>query len=261
MQESSTAKKETGEVWLHVLDVRAKMLICILASILTVCFSSLYAQMVLFVFSFFYLISLRKWKLIAISYVAVALIMLISVGMVLLLGQLIPTLLKGMNPQSLGVPFLRILVSMNVILPLAFSTNIQSILHSLQKMNLPFYIYLPAAVIIRFIPTFANDIRQVWESLRIRGWKLNPWTMTAHPIMTMRLLCTPILFRALKTSDELGIAAELKGLSSRQAHTPKLEGCWTRKEWMVVGVCVFVTVLSITGQVLTPAEMMQGGFH
>lgn len=260
MQGLLTAKKETGEDWLRTLDVRAKMLICIVASTLTVCFSSFYAQMVLFVFSFFYMVSLRKWKLIAISYTAVALIMFISAGMVFLLGQFIPTLLKGMNLQGLGVPFLRILVSLNVILPLAFSTNIQAILHSLQKMNLPFYVYLPAAVIIRFIPTFANDIKQVWESLKIRGWKLNPWTLTAHPIMTMRLLCTPILFRALKTSDELGIAAELKGLSNRSVHTPKLDAGWTRKEWIVVGVCVFVTGLAVTGQVLTPAEI-EGGFH
>ncbi|MCG8471305.1 MAG: energy-coupling factor transporter transmembrane protein EcfT, partial [Desulfobacterales bacterium] len=34
-----------------------------------------------------------------------------------------------------------------------------------------------------------------------------------HPIVSMRLLIAPILFRALRSSDDLGIAAELKGVS------------------------------------------------
>ncbi len=260
MQASSIANKRSPDNWLQSLDVKAKMLICLLASTLTVCFSSLYAQLVLFAFSFVYLLSLRKWKIMIVSYVAVALIMAISVGMLLLLSNFIPALLKGAGLKNLGIPFLRMLVSLNVILPLAFSTNIQSILHSLQQMNLPFCIYLPAAVIIRFIPTFANDIKQVWESLKIRGWKLNPWTATIHPIMTTRLLFTPILFRALKTSDELGIAAELKGLSSRNAKTPKMKKGWTKTEWIVLGVCVFVAALALTGQMLTPVEL-KGGLH
>ena len=128
---------------------------------------------------------------------------------------------------------------MNTILPMAFTGRLQNILNGLQQLKLPFIIYLPAAVIIRFIPTFAGDVKQIWESLKIRGFKINP-------IRTTRLLFTPLLFRALKTSDELGIAAELKGL-----HAGSNSGSMHRRRFGKHDIAAITLVLLIcTGAVL-----------
>ena len=66
------------------------------------------------------------------------------------------------------------------------------------------------------VMAFANDIKQVWETLRIKGWPLGPAMFTRHPILSARLILAPILFRALKSSETLGVAAELKGMGSRE---------------------------------------------
>ena len=39
---------------------------------------------------------------------------------------------------------------------------------------------------------------------------------TRHPVLSARLILAPILFRALKSSETLGVAAELKGMGSRE---------------------------------------------
>ena len=230
--------------WLTTLEARSKMAVCIVAAIATVALSNPYAQIALFAGSFAYLIGIRRPMVILVAYVFMAVMMGISVACTMGLAHYFPIFGRGMDLKNLAVPFLRGLTMLNVVLPLAFTTRVQNILQSLQSLRLPFCIYLPAAVMIRFIPTFANDVKQVWESLKIRGWHLNPLTCTIHPVMTTRLLFAPMLFRSLKTSDELGIAAELKGLGSGRVMQQYREVKWGRNDWVLVAGAILVAALA-----------------
>ena len=104
---------------------------------------------------------------------------------------------------------------MNVVMVLALTTHIEDLMATLERIRLPFYIFLPVTVMLRFIPTFTNDIKQVWETLRIKGWPLGPAMLTVQPVLSARLILAPVLFRALKSSETLGVASELKGLGTR----------------------------------------------
>lgn len=225
---------------LNRIDVRVKMLIAAAASIMTVAISSEAVQYLLFASSFVYLLLLKRPKIIAVSYCVCILMMALSAGFGYLISIWFPAMGKSMSLSSMLVPFLRGFTMLNVVLPLAFTGRLQTILNGLQKLRLPFVIYLPSAVIIRFIPTFMNDIRQIWESLKIRGYKINPWTCTIHPLQTTRLLFTPLLFRALKTSDELGIAAELKGLNSGSSAGRSAAASFTRNDYLIIVLIVLI---------------------
>ena len=224
MQASSASKFDV----LTRLDVRSKMFIAALAAVMTIALSSLNSQLLLFTTSLLYLFALGRYKLIFVSYAVALLMMALSVGFASILALFIPSMGKSLELGSLCIPFLRALTVMNTILPMAFTGRLQNILNGLQQLKLPFIIYLPAAVIIRFIPTFAGDVKQIWESL------------------TTRLLFTPLLFRALKTSDELGIAAELKGL-----HAGSNSGSMHRRRFGKHDIAAISLVLLIcTGAVL-----------
>ena len=166
MQASSASKFDV----LTQLDVRSKMLIAALAAVMTIALSSLNSQLLLFTTSLLYLFALGRYKLIFVSYAASLLMMALSVGFASALALFIPSMGKSLELSSLCIPFLRALTVMNTILPMAFTGRLQNILKGLQQLKLPFIIYLPAAVIIRFIPTFAGDVKQIWESLKIRGF-------------------------------------------------------------------------------------------
>ena len=183
MQASSASKFDV----LTRLDVRSKMFIAALAAVMTIALSSLNSQLLLFTTSLLYLFALGRYKLIFVSYAVALLMMALSVGFASILALFIPSMGKSLELGSLCIPFLRALTVMNTILPMAFTGRLQNILNGLQQLKLPFIIYLPAAVIIRFIPTFAGDVKQIWESLKIRGFKINPWQCTIHPIRTPRL--------------------------------------------------------------------------
>ena len=95
---------------------------------------------------------------------------------------------------------------------------------------------------VRFIPTFLADVQQVTESLRLRGYRLSPWGITRHPVQSMRLLFTPLLFRSLRTSEDLGIAAELKGLGYGKTMTPYKTCHWAlRDTLLLIAACAVLT--------------------
>ena len=158
------------------------------------------------------------------------------------------------------IPFLRGLSMMNVVMVLALTTRVEDLLLTLERMKLPFVIFLPTAVMLRFIPTFANDIKQVWETLRIKGWPLGPAMLTLHPILSARLILAPILFRALKSSETLGVAAELKGMGARQ-RTIRSDGVGLCPiDWNVLGLLVLTTVAVICCEIwLAHIWMPDGG--
>ena len=120
-------------------------------------------------------------------------------------------------------------------------------------MHLPFVITLPSTVMIRFIPTFAHDVSQVWETLKIRGWQLNFTMLCTHPFLCARLIFTPILFRALKSSEALGVAAELKGLDrglgNRASRAFSSEEKLCSLDWLTLGMGVFSVLLALAAEI------------
>ena len=225
-----------GGCGVSTLDVRSRMFVTLLASAMTVGISSFEGQVVLFAASLLYVFSVRRWRALAVAYAAMGLMMLLAAACTWALSRFVPAL--KFSPESLAVPFLRGAVMLNVVLPLALTSRIQALLTALKSLHLPFCIYIPAAVMIRFIPTFMNDIRQVSETLKIRGCHPGPGEMFRHPLMMLRLLFTPLLFRSLRTSEELGIAAELKGLEAGGRFVPFRESAWSGRDTLLVLLAV-----------------------
>lgn len=197
-------------LWWH-LDARTKLAITVSCAVLSVACSGFVAQMVLFLSTLIYALLLRRPILLIVVYAAMALMIAIATLCAIGMGYFLPKI-GGVSMKSLVIPFLRALTMMNVVLVLALTTRVEHLLITLERLRLPFCVFLPTAVMLRFIPTFTKDIQQVWETLKIKGYPLGIKMLTLRPFLSARLVLIPILFRALKTSESLGVAAELKGL-------------------------------------------------
>jgi len=200
------------------LDVRTRMFICVLMSVGVIFIDSWYTLTMLLAASTVYVAAHGRLNVIVITYCVVLVIFAISIGCVQIMLIFWPTLGdEGLSPFV--NPFLRVVVLLNVVLALAISGRIQEIMTTLRSLRLPFFIYLPATVMIRFIPSFINDVKQIAQSMKTKGYNLNIMSLTFQPLLTLRLLFVPIVIRALRSSDELSVAAELKGLGYSQYHT------------------------------------------
>ncbi len=187
-----------------------KIGLCFVISIVTLIIDNTNALSILVVGSFIFAVSQIRFKVMFIVYLLVVLMSVFSMASAFGLSKLI-----GMGDYSLFTmirPFMRILVVFQVLIVTALSTSPQEILINLKSIKLPRILYLPVLVMLRFVPSFINDLRQINESLKTRGLRITPISIIIHPILTMRCSVYPLIFRALRSSDELAIASELKGV-------------------------------------------------
>ena len=218
------AKGAAASSLLRFLDVRTKIVVIAATAVATLAASGLAAQLVLFAATLVYALFLKRAKLLAVLYALMAVMMAIAVGCAWGLQTWLPQM-GELNIHALAIPFLRGLSMMNVVMVLALTTRVEDLLllRNAEKRGLlpPFVntgdVPEPNPLLLPDPPgMLTNDIKQVWETLRIKGWPLGPAMFTRHPILSARLILAPILFRALKSSETLGVAAELKGMGSRE---------------------------------------------
>jgi energy-coupling factor transport system permease protein len=201
------------------LNVRTRLAICVLASIGILFIQSWYPLTLLAAASLIYAAAHGRIKVIWTVYGAILAMFAIAMGCIKIMILFWPSLGdEGLAPFI--NPFLRIIVLANAVLALALSSRTREVMTALKSLKLPFFIYLPATVMIRFIPGFINDVRQIAQSMKTKGYSLNMVSLARHPILSMRLLFVPVVIRALRSSDELSVAAELKGLG----YTNRLTG-------------------------------------
>lgn len=233
------------------LDVRVKLSITIIGAISVLSFSTLLPHLMLFSASLLYALSAKKPRELFFLWGVMALFMgfawLVSLGLTLVMPSL-----SGSAVKQLIVPFLRALTMMNLVMGLALSTRIEALMDTLERLHLPFVIFLPAIVMVRFIPAFTQDIRALWEALKIRGWPLNAKMMTLHPLLCMRLLTIPLLFRTLKSSETLGIASELKGVGAYKTRTQMPAKSWETLDWCFVIVAILLLSMAILANFYFP---------
>lgn len=233
---------------LKFLDARTKLAVTLVTAILTVACSGVISQIVIFGSTLLYALALKRPGLLAVLYGLMAAMMAVAALFGLLLEEWLPAM-GGITLRALFIPFMRGLSMMNVVMVLALTTRVEDLLATLERIRLPFCIFLPTAVMLRFIPTFTNDIRQVWETLRIRGWPVGPVMMTCRPLLSARLILAPILFRALKSSETLGVASELKGLGTKK-RTMRADGrSMTTIDARVLSLLLVFTILTVLAEI------------
>ena len=240
------------------LDVRTKMAIGIVASLTALWLSHPAALGVLAIGSSAYALLLRRGRFLVLIYGMVIGMWVVAVFLMTGLQWLWPAM-GGLESQKLVAPFLRCVVMVNVALALALSSPVQGLLATLKTLRLPFCIYVPLAVMIRFIPTFIEDVRQIAECIRTRGHRITPLSIIVRPRLTLRLLFVPLLYRALRSADELGMAAELKGLGGASRLTPMQSGRFGRADRVAAATALIFFMAGAVLQVLLPVA--GGGMH
>ncbi len=200
------------------LHVQTKIIICFFCSLSAIILSGILPMTIMVLASVVYALSTGKIKGVLIAYAGMTLMLTTSVLFVFLASLFLPEF-AGIKPERILLPFLRMILMTNAVLVLALTSRIQLVLTSLKGLRLPGWIYIPASVMIRFIPTFINDLGQIRQTLKIRGYAIGPKAFLLHPVATSRLLIAPLVFRALRSADNLAVAAELKGINAKNKIT------------------------------------------
>lgn len=92
--------------------------------------------------------------------------------------------------------------------------NISEITMALERMRLPRGIILSIAVMFRSFPAMKDDFFIIIDSMKLKGLYTSKRVAVIHPIRTMEFVLVPMLFKSLRTAEELSCAALVKGIEN-----------------------------------------------
>lgn len=247
MQASYLTLKSTS--FAGSLDPRVKLGLCMVGSLTTMFVKSPWSLGLLLLASVCIALTATRPQTLARICLFTTVMMAISLSCSWGISLLVPDLVVW-DVSVLAIPFLRMLVIVSLLLHLALSTPAQVISRMLQAMRLPGFLHIPLSVVIRFIPTFMDDCKQIQESARLRPGK-SVWTC-------WRCLVVPLVFRTLASADDLAIAAELKGMHAGQQATMAGFSRLTPRDYAIVSIALGVLGAAGAVQILLPALMKAG---
>lgn len=192
------------------LNIRTKLLVCFCSSLAVIALSNAAALGLLAAVSTVYALTALSVPTLLRTYFFVALMMAVSLAFVALNSLLIPGLIKW-EVARFTVPYLRMTVSINTVLALAFSSRIQDVMREIKAFGRFRWIQIPLTVAIRFLPTFIDDCSQVMDAYRLRG-AMGKKSVFSRITSFWRAFLVPLTFRLLRSADDLAVAAELKGV-------------------------------------------------
>ena len=93
--------------------------------------------------------------------------------------------------------------------------NISEITTALGRCRLPKGIIISMTVMLRYFPSMKNDFLMIIEAMKLKGIDTSWRGILFHPLRMLEFVIVPMLFRSLRTSEELSCAALVKGIENQ----------------------------------------------
>ncbi|MDR0626255.1 MAG: energy-coupling factor transporter transmembrane protein EcfT [Bifidobacteriaceae bacterium] len=119
------------------------------------------------------------------------------------------------------------------------TTTVSQFIAALRRLHLPASFTIPFAVVMRFLPTLAQESSGISEALRSRGLRLG--AVKPHTWLEYRLV--PLTMRAVAIGDELTTAALARGLDRTVERTSLARIGFGPADWLVLTAAL--TVIAI----------------
>lgn len=113
----------------------------------------------------------------------------------------------------------RFAVTLGYFAYFVLTTGVGELNASLAALRVPRLLSVPIAVVIRFIPTVIDELRAIFDAMRLRGIATGPISVAAHPVRTARHVMLPLLASTSRIADELSAAALIRGLGRAERPT------------------------------------------
>ncbi|MGN9788737.1 energy-coupling factor transporter transmembrane component T family protein [Nonomuraea sp. ZG12] len=145
---------------------------------------------------------------------------------------------------------LRFVAIGGIALHLMRTTTPTELTAALRAARVPRAITVPAAVMLRFLPTIVAEARAVRDAMRLR--RIGGWGgMLRHPALSIELFTVPLIASSLRVAEDLSAAALLRGLGSATRPTalrPPRLGPADLAAALVVAALSTATLLWVTGR-------------
>lgn len=256
-----------------LLDMRTKIFVSLAATVGSIALNDWRLLLAVNFITLIYVLSLRRFVPVIAMY-AITILMLgiayflipLFAGIFEFIAQFLPEnfgqgfseLGKSLDSQGFAtvrLPFMRIAVSMNVFLAFGLTFDNQEFVAVMRKLHLPRIIFIPLMVCCRFIPSFTDDIRRLYEGLKIRRRKMNVLTLMFRPGQVLRFIVVPVCVRTLNIADNLVMMCEVRRIgSNRRCICAREQRFHLRDAAVILLVVLCIVGIVALKQALPPPE-------
>jgi energy-coupling factor transport system permease protein len=119
------------------------------------------------------------------------------------------------------------------------TTTVSEFLAALRRWRLPTALTIPFAVVMRFLPTLAQESRAIGDAMRSRGLRLGG----GRPGAWLEYRLVPLTMRAVAIGDELTAAALTRGLDRHAERTSLARVGFRPPDWALAGAAAATLAL------------------
>jgi energy-coupling factor transport system permease protein len=119
---------------------------------------------------------------------------------------------------------------------------------ALIALKFPRVIVVPLVVVIRFIPTVAEELHAISDAMVLRGIYPGPIGALAHPIRTAEFVLVPLLAASSRIADDLSASSMLRGLGSHRNPTSIEKLTFNFTDVVLILCALALTIFSIFGK-------------
>ena len=119
------------------------------------------------------------------------------------------------------------------------TTQVNELMSSLARLRAPRGLSIPLAVAMRYAPAIREDWAFIRDAMRMRGVSPGPASLVRAPARTIDCIYVPLLMSASRVSDELSMAAIVRGIENPVARTCYLRIAMRPVDWfmLALGLC------------------------
>lgn len=114
---------------------------------------------------------------------------------------------------------------------------------TMNHMKLPKAGVLSLAILLRFLPTIAEEYRQIRNAQKFRGIGISFWNVISHPWKMIEYTMIPMLIRTSKTADELSASVSVRGMRLEGNVNPYYPVSMKWYDWLAILIGTILTLI------------------
>ena len=114
------------------------------------------------------------------------------------------------------------------------TTKVSELIAAMYSLRFPRSITITFAMVLRFFPTFSEEIHRIYDAMKLRGIALSWKNVFTRPLLLLEAMVVPIVMRSASIADELSASAVTRGIDNPDQRTSFVQLKVTPKDIIVL---------------------------
>lgn len=123
------------------------------------------------------------------------------------------------------------------------TTKVSELIAAMYSLKLPRSVTITFAMVVRFFPTFTEEMHNIYDAMKLRGITLSVKNVFTRPFLLLEAIVVPIVMRSTSIAEELSASAVTRGIDNPGQRTSFVQLKIIPRDIFVLGI--FIIAFSV----------------